>query len=78
MNDFTIIDMLGSGSYGSVYTVTKNGEEILFGKQKYYALKMLNKDKVYNENLAGYAITERNILSVSGRHPMIVGLDYAF
>jgi len=32
MNDFTIIDMLGSGSYGSVYTVTKNGEEILFGK----------------------------------------------
>ena len=78
LSDFNIIDMLGSGSFGSVYTVTLGGQRASKGKQKYYAMKILDKDKVYKQNLARYALTERNVLSVAGKHPMMVGLDYAF
>jgi len=41
-------------------------------------MKVLEKSNVLRENLARYTITERNVLSVAGRHPFIVGLDYAF
>ena len=43
-----------------------------------FAMKTLDKVNVYKNNLAQYTLSERNILSIAGRHPMIVGLDYAF
>jgi len=43
-----------------------------------FAMKILEKEKVLKQNLARYAITERNVLSVAGVHPNIVGLDFAF
>jgi len=41
-------------------------------------MKALDKLKVYKESLSRYALTERNCLSVAGKHPMMVGLEYAF
>lgn len=41
-------------------------------------MKVLEKENVLKQKLARYAITERNVLSVAGKHPLIVGLDYAF
>lgn len=43
-----------------------------------YAMKVLEKKRVLQENLARYALTERNVLNIAGRHNLIVGLDYAF
>ena len=77
-DDLNIVEMLGSGSFGSVYAVTLKHEKQSKSKPKYYALKILDKEKVYKENLARYALTERNVLSVAGKHPNVVSLDYAF
>lgn len=40
-------------------------------------MKVLKKDKILGRNLTRYAMTERNVLSVSN-HPFIVSLQYAF
>jgi len=42
-----------------------------------YAVKVLDKDKVFTNNLIRYAFTERNILKRIN-HPFIVKLNYAF
>jgi len=69
--DFKGILQLGRGSFGEVYLVEKidNGEQ--------FALKVLRKDKVFENNLVRYAFTERNIL-MKISHPYIVKLNYAF
>ena len=73
MADFTIIDKLGSGSFGAVYLICPKKSP-----QTKYALKILEKQKVIKQNLARYALTERNVLSTAGTHKNIVGLDFAF
>lgn len=40
-------------------------------------MKVLNKDKIIQNRLTRYAMTERNVLS-SIKHPFIVRLNYAF
>ena len=44
---------------------------------KYYAMKVLAKNKIMRHNLTRYALTERNVLSIAD-HPFIVKLNYAF
>ena len=61
LDSFEIIEPLGKGSFGSVYLVSKKGEVPV----KYYAMKILEKDKVLSQNLVRYAKTERNVLSMS-------------
>ena len=43
----------------------------------FYAMKVLQKDKLMGQNLVKYARTERNVLSYT-KHPFIVGLNFAF
>jgi len=62
---------LGKGCFGIVYLVEK-----INTKEK-FAMKVLNKEKIFGQNLLKYAITERNILS-RNNHPFIVKLNYAF
>ena len=40
-------------------------------------MKVLSKDKIMLQNLVKYAMTERNVLSVTD-HPFIVKLNYSF
>lgn len=63
--------MLGKGSFGEVYLVEKGNTK------NYYAMKVLRKDRILNQNLTRYAKTERNVLSIMN-HPFIVKLNYAF
>jgi serine/threonine protein kinase len=63
--------MLGKGSFGEVYLVEKGTSK------NYYAMKVLRKDRILNQNLTRYAKTERNVLSIMN-HPFIVKLNYAF
>ena len=76
---FKIIDRLGNGAFGYVYLVCAKKQ---FKNNKLpdqlYAMKILEKEKIISQNLARYALTERNVLSIAGRHDLIVGLDFAF
>ena len=76
---FKVIDKLGNGAFGFVYLVCPK-KELKGNKvpQTLYAMKILEKEKILKQNLARYAITERNVLSVAGNNRYIVGLDFAF
>mmetsp|Transcript_22511 Transcript_22511/g.15987 ORF Transcript_22511/g.15987 Transcript_22511/m.15987 type:complete len:105 (+) Transcript_22511:320-634(+) len=70
-DDFMPLKMLGSGSFGEVYLVREERTKA------YFAMKVLNKDKILGQNLVRYAMTERDVLSYTN-HPFIVNLNYAF
>ena len=72
-DDFDYYKLLGKGSFGEVFLVTKKGEE----PKKFMAMKVLSKDKILGKNLKRYALTERNVMSVIN-HPFMVKLNYAF
>jgi protein-serine/threonine kinase len=69
--DFDLLAQLGKGSFGEVFLVQRKTDGEVF------AMKVLRKDKIMNQNLVKYAMTERNVLSVM-RHPFIVSLRAAF
>ena len=73
LESFEVIEALGKGSFGSVYLVRKHDGP----QDKYYAMKILEKDKVLAQNLIRYAKTERNVLSLAN-HQFIVSLNFAF
>lgn len=77
MENFKVVNRLGNGSFGTVYLVTHKkqpkGQPV-----QYFAMKTLEKESVLKQNMARYALTEKNVLQVAGSHPLIVGLNYAF
>lgn len=77
MSNFKIVDRLGNGAFGTVFCVTQKNTP-KGAPVTYYAMKTLEKESVLKQNLARYALTERNVLSVAGKHPLVVGLDFAF
>ena len=71
---------LGQGSFGTVYlsekfVIKSDGTKVPTGKM--YAMKIMNKKQIMENNLVKYAKTERDVLTYV-RHPYIVGLKYAF
>ena len=71
INDFTLLKVIGKGSYGKVMLVRKidTGEML--------AIKMLKKDYIERRNQIFHTKTERNVLA-RVNHPFIVKLKYAF
>lgn len=75
VKDFYYYKMLGKGSFGEVFLVREKNP--LKQPSTFYAMKVLNKDRVFSQNLIKYVKSERNILSIMD-HPFIVKLNYAF
>ena len=71
LSSFICLALLGKGSFGEVYLVQK------IDTKENYAMKVLRKEKIMNQNLLKYAMAERNVLSISN-HPFIVKLNFAF
>jgi len=71
VDDFTLVKVLGRGSYGKVYMVQKKSNK------RYYALKVINKQDLLKGSLKQTAFTERNVL-MRADHPFIVKLKSSF
>ena len=71
IEDFTIIKVVGKGSYGKVLLVKKNEEETI------YAMKIMKKLSMVKKNQVDHIKTERRILELID-HPFINKLQYAF
>ena len=71
LEDFSIIRLIGIGSYGKVYVASKNTNE------KLYSIKVLNKEYIDNQNIKKSINTERTLLA-NLDHPFIMKLNYAF
>mmetsp|Transcript_37188 Transcript_37188/g.73061 ORF Transcript_37188/g.73061 Transcript_37188/m.73061 type:complete len:791 (-) Transcript_37188:294-2666(-) len=71
LKDFTLLAVIGKGSFGKVMLVRKIDDK------KIYAMKALQKDNVVKRNQVEHTKTERSVLEYI-RHPFIVTLRYAF
>ncbi|CAG9310037.1 unnamed protein product [Blepharisma stoltei] len=70
-NSFSILEEIGSGSFGIVYKVQKNNTDEI------YAMKSLSKATLQKAKQLKYAISECKIMKQL-KHPFIVTLHYAF
>ena len=71
LDDFTLLTVVGKGSFGKVIQVRKNDSGEIF------AMKVLKKDHVVKRKQVEHTMTERRILE-NIKHPFIVSLRYAF
>lgn len=70
-DDFAIIQVIGTGSYGKVLLVRKKTSGTL------YAMKVLKKKQLRKQKQVRNTMTERKILEKIS-HPFIVRMNYAF
>merc|ERR1719217_1163827 len=71
LDDFTLMKVIGKGTYGKVMLVRHRTEGNI------YAMKMLRKENVVKRNQVEHTKAERNVLETC-HHPFIVSLRYAF
>ena len=72
IDDFNFLKMLGKGSFGKVML----GEHKVTGE--IFAIKVLNKDAIIQNDDVECTMTERRILALSTRHPFLTGLYCSF
>ncbi|XP_023293563.2 chromosomal serine/threonine-protein kinase JIL-1 [Lucilia cuprina] len=76
LSHFELIRVLGTGAYGKVFLVRKNGGD---DNDQLYAMKVLKKDTVVQKKkTAEHTTTERQVLEAIQQSPFLVGLHYAF
>lgn len=71
IDDFTVLKVVGKGSYGKVLLVKKNDDNTTL------AMKVLKKKYMIKRNQVEHTKTERSILELV-KHPFIIELKYAF
>ncbi|KAF0690515.1 Aste57867_18105 [Aphanomyces stellatus] len=71
LEDFSLIRVIGKGSFGKVTLVRKKDNS------KVFAMKILSKAYIVKRNQVEHTRTERRVLAVVS-HPFIVSLHYAF
>lgn len=72
VDDFEFLFLVGKGAFGKVWKVRKKDTG------KIYAMKILRKKEVLEQNLVEHTNLERDIMAVFGSHPFIINLYFAF
>eukprot|EP00039_Didymoeca_costata_P019199 m.336602 g.336602 ORF g.336602 m.336602 type:complete len:580 (+) comp17906_c0_seq1:216-1955(+) len=70
--DFTYLKVLGKGSFGKVMMAEHNKSK------KVYAIKVLKKDVLIEDNDLECALTEKNVLAKTCNHPYLTALHSCF
>jgi len=72
LDDFTMLKVIGKGSFGKVMLVQHKKDG------KLYAMKVLSKKKVKQNDEVEHIKSERQVLMQNTNHPFLVGLHYSF
>jgi serine/threonine protein kinase len=75
ISQFDLLRVLGTGGFATVYLVRKKGGA---DDGRLYAMKVLEKSWIIQEDVTECAMTERRVLEAVRHHPFLITLHYAF